>query len=381
MAEIKLMIRLNRIYFSSLLASGLLLIFALTSCGRASNLPVQAASPTIEEMPTEEPPQRLRLLFAGDAMCHIPQINAARRRGRKLDFRSSFEGVKKHFDRADIAIVNLETTISPNSTYTGYPCFSSPAEYADALAWLGTDVAVLANNHCCDRGVHGTITTIAKLDSLGISHTGVFHSEEEQQRNAILRIERNGIRLAIINYTYGTNGVYVPKRIKVNHIDTAKMRRDIELASVGSDCVIACMHWGYEYIHQPSKEQRKLAEFLQGKGVDIIVGSHPHVVQPYTATDSQITLYSLGNFVSGQRKANTDGGLLAEIDIEKGADGICRYALQTTPIWVMKPGYKLVSSEFADEVKMERWQRARYEQVVRHTTSLLKAGLKHQQKL
>ena len=309
-------------------------------------------------------------------MCHTPQIRSARRKNYSLDFRASFEGVKKHFDQADVAVVNLETTISHNSVFSGYPSFSSPAEFADALAWLGTDVAILANNHCCDKGGRGIRSTIAQLDKLGIAHTGVFLSEEEQQRNAILRIEQNGIKLALVSYTYGTNGMPCPRKYRVNCIDTVRMAKEIELAEVGSDCVIACMHWGYEYTHQPSHEQRTLAEFLQRKGVDIIVGTHPHVVQPYTANDRQITIYSLGNFVSNQRKSDTDGGILAEIEIEKGADSLCHYSMRAIPIWVKKPGHKIISSEFADEVEMEKWQRARFDRFVSDTETLLKAGVK-----
>ena len=353
------------------LFAGVFSVFILTSCG-ADKAHEQAAEQALEA-PT---PQRVRLLFAGDAMCHTPQIRSAYGKGRSIDFKRAFAGVKPHFDKADIAIVNLETTISPNSRYSGYPCFSSPEQYADALAWLGTDVAVLANNHCCDNGAVGIRTTIAKLDSLGIAHTGVFHNAEERERNAILRLEHNGIKLAIINYTYGTNGNPVPRGCIVNRINTAQMAKDIELASKGSDCVIACMHWGFEYQHQPSSEQRKLAQFLHSHGVDLVIGSHPHVVQPYVATDSLITLYSLGNFISNQKKPDTDGGLLAEIEIEKGADGICKYSLHTIPIWVKFPGHKLVSSEHDDDVEMTKVQRARYERFVSSTKRLLEKGVK-----
>ena len=351
--------------------AGLLSALILTSCkeGNEQYMAIEAAF----EAPA---PQRVRLLFAGDAMCHTPQIRSAYRKGGSIDFKSAFAGVKPHFDKADIAIVNLETTISPNSRYSGYPCFSSPKQYADALAWLGADVAILANNHCCDNGAIGVRSTIAKLDSLGIAHTGVFHNAEERERNAILRLEHNGIKLAIVNYTYGTNGNPVPRGCIVNRINTAQMAKDIELASKGSDCVIACMHWGFEYQQQPCSEQRKLAQFLHSHGVDLVIGSHPHVVQPYVATDSLITLYSLGNFISNQKKPNTDGGLLAEIEIEKGADGVCKYSLHTIPVWVKFPGHKLVSSEHDGEVEMTKVQRVRYERFVSNTKRLLEKGVK-----
>ena len=363
----------RKFLFSAILIAGILSVFAFTSQAvenkreRAAKKNHTAPAPKV---------QRARLLFAGDAMCHTPQISSARCKNGSLDFRPLFEGVKPHFDQADIAIVNFETTISPNSQYSGYPCFSSPKQYADALAWLGTDVAVLANNHCCDNGIIGIRSTIAKLDSLGIAHTGVFHNAEERERNAILRLEHNGIKFAIVNYTYGTNGNPVPRGCFVNHINTTQIANDLELASKDSDCVIACMHWGVEYQQQPSSEQRRLAQFLHSHGVDLVIGSHPHVVQPYVATDSLITLYSLGNFISNQKKPNTDGGLLAEIEVEKGVDGVCKYSLKVIPVWVKYPGHRLVSSEHDSEVKMTEEQRARYNYFLSNTKRLLEKGVK-----
>ena len=355
------------IYLAGVVAS-LYTALALSSCGTTNHRPPQAIEPIAQ-------PQHLRLLFTGDAMCHTPQITSARSKGDSIDFRPSFAGVKRHFDEADIAIVNLETTVSSDSQYSGYPCFASPAEYVDALAWLGTDVVVLANNHCCDKGVEGIRSTIGRLDSLGIAHTGLFLNEEDYRRNTILRFERNGIRLSLLNYTYGTNGIPTPKGCIVNRIDTVQIKSDLQLASNGADCVVAYIHWGIEYQQQPSSAQRKLAQFLHRNGVDIIVGSHPHVVQPYTATDRQITIYSLGNFVSNQRKRYTDGGLLAEIEIERGADSICRYSLRTIPTWVMVPGHRIISSESASEVEMTEAQRAAYNRFIDDTEALLKGGL------
>lgn len=360
----------QRFSYAIIIIAGVLSVFAFSSF-RAEKKRLRSAK-TTRVAPT---PQRVRLLFAGDAMCHTPQISSARCKDGSLDFRPAFAGVKPHFDKADIAVVNLETTISPNLRYSGYPCFSSPKQYADALDWLGADVAVLANNHCCDNGAIGIRTTIAKLDSLGIAHTGVFHNAQERERNAILRLEHNGIKLAILNYTYGTNGIPVPKGCFVNFINTTQIAKDVELASKGSDCVIACMHWGYEYQQQPSSEQRRLAQFLHSHGVDLVIGSHPHVVQPYVATDSLITVYSLGNFISNQKKPNTDGGLLAEIEIEKGADGVCKYSLHVIPVWVKYPGHRLVSSEHDTDVKMTNDQRARYQYFLNNTKRLLEKGM------
>ena len=316
-----------------------------------------------------------RLLFAGDAMCHYPQIDAARQSDGSLDFRGSFAGLKPYFDRADIAVVNLETTISPNNRYSGYPMFASPREYAEALAWVGTDVAMLANNHCCDRRAQGIRSTIATLDGLGVAHTGVFADAEDYERNAVLRIERNGVRFAFVNYTYGTNGMDVPSDCAVNLIDTVRMKADLKRATLDADCVVACMHWGEEYRSQPSREQRRLADFMHRHGVDIVVGSHPHVVQPASSKDGRVTIYSLGNFVSNQRKRYCDGGIIAEVEVVKVADGECGTSLRVTPVWVSLPGYRILPPEVASKELFDAAQRAEYEQFMYDTERLFVGGV------
>ena len=351
-----------------------LLALALSSCG--GNHRVAQCEESVTDS-VELGPKRMRLLFAGDIMCHLPQVESAQCEDGTLDFRPSFEGVKSYFDQADLAIVNLETTISPNSQHSGYPRFASPTEFADALAWLGADVALLANNHCCDKGAKGIRSTVAKLDTLGIAHTGAFYSKEDYEQNNILRLEHNGIKLSLINYTYGTNGIPTPKSCIVNLIDTVRIANDLAIALDGADCVVACMHWGYEYQRKPAPSQRQLAKFLHRHGVDIVVGSHPHVIQPYTATEEQITIYSLGNFISNQQDRHTDGGLLAEIEIEKVNDSLCTYSLRTIPVWVKKnPGHKLISSEFASEEEMSDSQRALYNRFINDTERLLEKSSK-----
>ncbi len=336
---------------------------------RASKAEEQSQSTTPSE-------QRVRLLFAGDAMCHSPQITAARQSDGSLDFRGSFSAVKPYFDRADIAVVNLETTISPDTNYSGYPAFSSPAEYAEALAWVGADVALLANNHCCDRGARGIRTSVATLGRLGVAHTGAFADVEDYQRNNILRLERDGVRFALVNYTYGTNGIPVPTTCVVNLMDTVRIASDLARVREGVDCLIACLHWGEEYRRQPSNEQRRLAEFMHSHGVDIVVGSHPHVVQPATTDGQRVTIYSLGNFVSNQRKRFCDGGLIAEVEVRKGVDGKCRYSLRVTPVWVAMPGYRILPPERASEEKLCESQFAEYEQFMCDTERLFVKGLR-----
>lgn len=184
--------------------------------------------------------------------------------------------------------------------------------------------------------------------------------------------EAGGIRFALLNYTYGTNGLPVPSGLSVNPIDTVRIAAD--LAAVehdGVDCVIACMHWGNEYERRPNKVQRQLAGFLRRHGVDLIVGSHPHVVQPYEQDSNGIVLYSLGNFVSNQRKRYCDGGIVATVEVTRSPDGSLRYSLELTPVWVLTPGYRITPSEVGDTLSMPADSRLRYERFMTDTRLLL----------
>ena len=332
----------------------------------------RAAQIDMPSTPSLPEVRRARLIFAGDLMQHTPQLTAARTPEGDFDFNASFDWVRERFRAADAAIVNLETTLSESGPYTGYPCFRSPAALAEALDSLGVDITVLANNHCCDGGSKGIRTTIRELDRHGIEHTGVFLDSSDFRARHPLRFEAGGIRFALLNYTYGTNGLPVPSGLSVNPIDTVRIAAD--LAAVehdGVDCVIACMHWGNEYERRPNKVQRQLAGFLRRHGVDLIVGSHPHVVQPYEQDSNGIVLYSLGNFVSNQRKRYCDGGIVATVEVTRSPDGSLRYSLELTPVWVLTPGYRITPSEVGDTLSMPADSRQRYERFMTDTRLLL----------
>ena len=164
------------------------------------------------------PPRTARLLFAGDVMQHLPQVLAARRADGTYDYTSVFEGVAPYFAAADLVAVNLETTLTASGDYAGYPCFRSPLSLAAALGEAGVDVCALANNHCCDGGAQGIRTTLAELDRLGIRHTGVFADSLSLRRDHPLILTAGGIRFALLNYTYSTNGIPVPPGAAVRMI-------------------------------------------------------------------------------------------------------------------------------------------------------------------
>jgi poly-gamma-glutamate synthesis protein (capsule biosynthesis protein) len=267
--------------------------------------------------------ERITLLFAGDLMQHREQLVAARQPGGGYDYTPCFALVKPQIEAADLAIANFETTLG-GKPYTGYPAFSSPDEYLYAIRDAGFDILLTANNHCLDRRQKGLERTLLMLDSLHIPHLGTYRNEQERSEHHPLFIRKNGFRLAFLNYTYGTNGIEVTPPNVVNYIDKRVMQQDIRKAKAWQpDVIIACMHWGYEYRTTPNSEQRELADWLFEQGVTHIIGSHPHVLQPFEwRTDScsqnrQVVVYSLGNYLSNMSKVNTDGGMMFTLVLEK----------------------------------------------------------------
>ncbi len=321
-----------------------------------------ACRETAAPAPEPEPPQPLHaeLLFAGDVMQHLPQVRAADR-GGTFDYGEVFAAVRPAFERADLAVVNLETTLAETPPYRGYPCFRSPKALAAALRDNGADLLCLANNHCLDDGLRGVRTTLAAVDSCGLLRTGLYRDSLDRTTRCPLRIERNGIRFALLDYTYGTNGLPTPHGVVLDRIDTVVMARDLAAARAAeSDCTIVCIHWGNEYERRPNASQRALAAFLRRHGADLVIGSHPHVIQPFEADSTYAVFYSLGNFVSNQRKRYCDGGLMARIGVTKHPDGRMRYTAEALPVWVALPGYRILPVEAADTMHLgEAYRRFR----------------------
>lgn len=290
--------------------------------------------------------QELSLIFLGDIMGHGPQITSAYdTKTKSYDYRNSFHYLQDILTEPDYAIGNLEVTLA-GPPFKGYPQFSSPDELAVACQNAGLDVLVTANNHSCDRGGQGIIRTINVLDSLNIMHTGTFLDQEDRESRYPLIIENNCMRIAILNYTYGTNGLPFPAPTIVNLIDEREqMKKDLEVAkSKNVDKIIVLTHWGSEYKLQPVEYQIENGKFLFENGADIIIGSHPHVLEKMiwekteTADNKETVIaYSLGNFVSNQRKRYTDGGAMFKLILKKEGERTfvqeCGYFLT----WVYTP--------------------------------------------
>lgn len=272
----------------------------------------------------------LSLVFTGDIMGHDTQIRAALNDATgQYNYDTCFSFIRPFLQQADFTIGNLEVTLA-GEPYSGYPQFSSPDALALALKKAGFDALMQANNHVLDRGQQGLERTIEILNLLEIQHAGTYRNEAERDTTYPLLLEKHGIRVVLLNYTYGTNGLEVPSPSIVNRIDRSIIEKDLAKAqTMQPDKIIACMHWGTEYEPLPNAEQKNLAEFLFAGGVDIIIGSHPHVIQPmerFYNTDGskeRVVVWSTGNFISNQKIPGTDGGAMIRIRLEK-YDDVCR---------------------------------------------------------
>jgi len=286
---------------------------------------------------------RLSLLFVGDIMQHDSNIAAAYDvLSKKYNYASCFEYVAPILRSADLAIGNLELTLA-GSPYKGYPQFSAPDALAVELKRAGMDVLVTANNHSLDRRRKGLERTSSVLDSLEILHTGTFRDSVERSSVYPLMVEKNGFTFSLLNYTYGTNGIPVTKPNIVNLIDTVAIKADLEKArSQHADAIIVFMHWGAEYQSLPNQEQKRLAALCLREGAKLVIGAHPHVLQPmvWNKNADQLIAYSLGNFVSGQRPRYRDGGAMLWVELQK----VSRQGIAVTSIkkaqyeleWVQK---------------------------------------------
>lgn len=269
------------------------------------------------------------LIFVGDAMQHVAQRDAARVDKDTYDFSTCFTALKPYIETADFAVVNLETPVSP-APYAGYPCFNAPTSYIDALQDAGFDLFLTANNHTLDRGARGLRATINNLDQRGLAHVGTYANDSARIAALPQIFDICGIKTGFLNYTYGTNGIEPRDGVVVDYIDRARISRDVELTrNAGAEMIAVCIHWGDEYHLLPNNAQRSTADFLEALGVDMIIGGHPHVIQPmefrpnrYFPQKQVLLIYSLGNFISNMKKTDTRGGAMARVRMERGNDGI-----------------------------------------------------------
>jgi poly-gamma-glutamate synthesis protein (capsule biosynthesis protein) len=333
----------------SLLVISLLVATKVSDSGNSRNI-----SPPSEK--------KVSILFAGDIMQHGPQITGAWNDSlNEYDYHPCFKYVSEIVMSYDLAVANLELTLA-GEPYTGYPQFSAPDELAVAIKNSGFDILVTANNHSCDRGDKGLIRTTKVLDSLGIKRTGTFYDSADYTANNPLILNQNGISIALLNYTYGTNGLPFKYPAMVNMIDEEKIISDIALSKTHNpDFIIVYYHWGNEYELTQSKKQEDLAKLTLENGVDAVIGSHPHVIQPFMYTQSQdsigrnqLVVYSLGNYVSNQRDRYRDGGAMVGFTLSKTwnrksiIDPVYHLSWVHTPIENGKKNYYILPVNFPE---------------------------------
>ena len=287
------------------------------------------------------------LCFVGDLMCHSTQFNYAKIGVDTFDFTGVYREVKQYLSAADLTLGNLETVIAgKNKGYSGYPYFNAPDDYIYALKDAGFDLLITANNHALDQGWEGVERTIEVINEYKIHRTGTYLSQDDRDSIRIFQI--NSIKIAILAYSENTNGLPIPKgkNFVINLIDEELIKRDIDKAREKNvDVVLVHLHYGPEYNREPSEYQKEIVNKIIELGADIIIGGHPHVVQPVdffktnnTKLDSGFVAYSLGNFISNQRWRYSDAGIILNIEISKNilTDSIYISEVNYLPTWVFR---------------------------------------------
>lgn len=291
----------------------------------------------------------LTLNAVGDIIMHLPIVDSARKPDGSYDFRPIFKQIHPYLRQADISVAVLETQLeAPGRSYSGYPCFNSPGAIADAILWSGIDLVFLAHNHSLDQGIAGINHTLAYLDRIGLNYTGCNSSPTEPRYRLI---EKNQIKLAFFSYTTSTNGIPLPKGKEwaVNMLDYELLAKDVAKARLaGADGIVVGLHTGIEYFREPTSEQLEIVRKLLALGVDIVLGSHVHVIQPIEISSktpiapgrgrAYFIAYSLGNFLSNQRWRYSDCGLMVSLKLVKEPTwpGIRIVAASYLPLWVYR---------------------------------------------
>lgn len=285
-----------------------------------------------------QPTDTTDIVFVGDIMQHGFQLKAAHIPGRdtllpdSYGFGTWFKYVKRTLEEADFAVANMETTIEA-PPYSGYPNFSAPISLVEAAKSSGIDLFLCANNHICDKGRRGLHNTIESYRNIGADFTGIYTDEADLCERDPFVTEINGMKVAFVNFTYGTNGIPVPPPFIVGEMDTLKVKASIQRGkAAGAEYIIALPHWGEEYSLIESDTQRKWGSFLLSNGVNAVIGSHPHVIQPIVETKDSlggiesVIAYSLGNFISNMSKMDTQMGYLFTLRLIRDGKGNVKMA-------------------------------------------------------
>ena len=337
-----------------------------------SEMPTAPVTENTTAAPQTNAASKVNIVAVGDNLIHNTLISAGEREDGSLDYTSFYEHIKSDISAADIAVINQETILGGSEfEYTGWPTFNSPWEIGDAAIDAGFDIFTCATNHSLDKGFSGIEQECAYFaQHPEVVHIGTNISEEDY--NSVVYYEKNGIRFALLNYTYGTNGIPIPESSPwcVNMMDEEKITADVTAARQNADVVMVFPHWGTENSTSVSDYQREYVKLFSDLGVDIVIGTHPHVLQSVEWVTNEATgkkmlvYYSLGNFISHQTSLNQLCGGMARITVEKRGEEISITAASLTPVvcWYSGSGsdydfavYKLsdYTSELASSHKQD----------------------------
>lgn len=317
-------------------------------------------------------PRTFTIAATGELLLHEPvQRRAASYGGGSYSFAPMFEEVSPIIAAADLAICHMETPLSANNTsLSGYPIFNAPREIAADAAAAGYDACSTASNHTLDKGAAGVTSTLDVLDAAGLKHSGSARSALEAVSPRIY--DANGVAVAHLSFTYGTNGIPLPadKPWSVNVTDPGRILADAaEARAGGAEFTIVSIQWGNEYQSSPTSEQQSLARtLLASPDIDLIVGSHVHVVQPIEKIGDEYVAYGVGNFLSNQGAPSTptssQDGLILQVEVtERPTGGFVATRVAFTPTWVQKPDYRITLAS-------PETNPASYERTVSAVTSL-----------
>lgn len=287
------------------------------------------------------------IAVTGDVLSHERNNESVKKEDGSFDFYPDFEELKPLFEKADYAIANLEApTAGEKYGYRGFPRFNAPLNLAETLKKVGVDLLVNANNHAMDNGIEGLMDNLDNMDKIGVDHIGTYRSQEEADKPFIKEI--NGIKVGIVASTYGTNHIDPPNKYNVIRTPkSAEMKAIVQkLRDNGAEVVLWHIHWGKEYTYYPSTVQMDLYKKLTAAGVEVVIGSHPHCLQPIEMRKvivngkekDQGVIWSTGNLYQGQARTmeHVNTGAVFYVNLERKNQEIHVKGIDATPIYLMK---------------------------------------------
>lgn len=314
--------------------SAFLVIIAvvLTAAGMSINKKVQETNQKKAardlQIKREKAKVEVSISMVGDVLMHNPTLKSGLQDDGSYNYDHLFKNVKEQMKSADISLANQEVILGGTDLgISAYPAFNAPQELGDSLVKSGFNTILHATNHTLDKGQKGVDNTLTYWKEKHPETTVLGIHESQEDRDQIYVFEKKGFKIAILNYTYGVNGNHIPedRPYLVDLMDKSQMEKDIQKAKELADYVIVCPHWGTEYVFEATEEQKEWTDFFLKQGVDLVIGTHPHVIEPVEwvedGENKMLVFYSLGNFVSCQDKWYRMLGAMANVTLLKDADG------------------------------------------------------------